>query len=88
VTYVLQSVEPRDENAIRLVAVQAVHFKRSFGPVSLGDRKIAKTQHRVLMIREGGSWQISELEEGVTEISSLRDAFRTEIDPAPRSWFR
>jgi hypothetical protein len=79
VLYRLESLEHEAEDKIRLVAIQAVHFQRSGVINSWVGRKVAKTRQRVLMTRDRGTWRISELEEDLTEVSNLGDAFAEEL---------
>ncbi len=77
VTYILVSVEQEGRNAVRLVAIQSVHFQRGLPTLNWGARKIARTRQRALMTKSHGRWQISELEEDTTEFATLADSFET-----------
>ncbi len=75
VTYILQSIDYEGRNAVRLVAIQSVHFQKGLPGLNWWARKIAKTRHRARMTKAHGRWQISELESDATEVSTLADSF-------------
>jgi hypothetical protein len=68
VSYRLLSIEYVDEDRLRLIALQSVHFQKGSLIGNLAGRKIAQTPHNVLMFRNEDRWEISVLEEGVTEV--------------------
>lgn len=74
VTYILQSIDFEGRNTVRLVAIQSVHFQKGLPTLNWWARKIAKTQHRVLMTKAHGRWQVSELEADATEVTTLADS--------------
>jgi hypothetical protein len=78
VTYILQSIDYEGRNAVRLVAIQAVHFQKGLPTLNWWARKIAKTKHHALMTKAHGYWQISELQEDATEVTDLLDSIGTE----------
>ncbi len=78
VVYTLVSLEHEENDVIRLVAYQSVHFRKDFSLLKVGDMDIAKTRHDVLMTQEDGSWQVVELLPGLTEVKSLRDSVELE----------
>jgi hypothetical protein len=75
VSYRLLSIECEDPYELRIAAVQSVHFQKGSQLGNLVGRKIAQTRQDVLMIKNGDQWEISELEQGVTEVTDFRGAF-------------
>ena len=72
VTYRLLSIEVEHPDELRLVAVQSVHFQKGSQLGNLVGRKIAQTRHDVLMAKDGDQWVISELNQGITEVTDFR----------------
>jgi hypothetical protein len=72
VSYRLLEIECEHPDELRLVAVQSVHFQKGSQLGNLVGRKIAQTRHDVLMTKDGDQWVISELKQGVTEVTDFR----------------
>lgn len=75
VTYILESMQRESDHAVRLVALQSVHFRKGASIGNWGSRRIARTRHHVLMIKTEGRWRISQLEEGGTEIGGIENGW-------------
>jgi hypothetical protein len=71
VSYELESAERTDDGAVRLVVLEAVHFQKVSESGPFGNRRVAKTRKRVLMVRSNSEWTSSRVEEESTEVTEL-----------------
>ena len=73
VSHKLESSERPDEDTVRLVVLEAVHFQKSSERGSFGNRRVAQTRQYVLMVRIDGEWLVSHLEEDATMVVNLSE---------------
>ena len=73
VSHKLESSERPDEDTVRLVVLEAVHFQKSSERGAFGNRRVAQTRQYVLMVRIDGEWLLSQLEEDATMVVNLSE---------------
>ena len=74
VHYRLESAERIGDDRVRLVVVQAVHYRKST-MAGLGNRQVAETRQHVVMARIDDEWRAVSVEREATEVRELTAEF-------------
>lgn len=72
VRYHLETAEPTDDDEVRLVVLETIHFQ-NFSEIGALNRRVAQTRQYVSMKLMDGQWVVTHVEQDATELSDLSD---------------